>query len=40
MHLVMIKPYRLPELVKKIDSAILEKHGSASEQQVDSVTTS
>jgi hypothetical protein len=29
----MIKPYKLPELVKKIDSAILEKHGSASEEQ-------
>ena len=31
---VMIKPYRLPELVKKIDSAILEKSSTAPTQQL------
>ena len=41
-YLVMIKPYRLPELVKKIDSAILEKFSTAPTRQLngDSATLS
>ena len=33
-YLVMIKPYRLPELVKKIDSTILEISSTAPTQQL------